>query len=78
MWWIPPTWMQHRPLRLSTRRWRRANYALGKGDQQDDLAPSVQTKETEEPPAEQRVSLERTTRFEPATLTLARYTDLFR
>jgi integrase len=31
-----------------------------------------------EPPAEQGVHVERTTRFEPATLTLARYADVFR
>ena len=31
-----------------------------------------------EPPAEQGIPMERTTRFEPATLTLARYADLFR
>jgi len=33
---------------------------------------------TAEPPAVQGVRVERTTRFEPATLTLARYADLFR
>ena len=33
---------------------------------------------TEESPAEQGIPVERTTRFEPATLTLARYPNLFR
>jgi hypothetical protein len=33
-------------------------------------------RKTAEPPAEQGVRVERTTRFEPATLTLARYADL--
>ena len=66
------------PLRLSTRRCTRANRALDKGDQQDDLAPSFQAKQSEEPPAEQGVPMEWTTRFEPATLTLARWDDLFR
>ncbi len=35
-------------------------------------------RKTAEPPAEQGVRVERMTRFEPATLTLARYVNLFR
>ena len=41
------------------------------------VVPFEPTK-TEEPPAEQGIPMERTTRFEPATLTLARYAGLFR
>ena len=35
MWWIPPTWMQHKPLRSSARAWKRANCRFDRYDQQD-------------------------------------------
>ena len=45
---------------------------------EDENVVQFEPPKTEEPPAEQGVPVERTTRFEPATLTLARWDDLFR